>query len=185
MLHRDIKPANIFAAQRGGLYDVAKLLDFGLVKPLAKLDDAHLTQEGSITGSPLYMSPEQSTGDREPDARSDIYSLGAVAYYLVSGRPPFNYEQPIKVLLAHAREMPPSLADLQPDFSPDLEAVIMKCLEKDPADRYASVLQLREALLACGASRRWTRDDAQRWWQSSSAQQSAKPADATLVEAVA
>ncbi|MCA9269331.1 MAG: protein kinase, partial [Planctomycetales bacterium] len=73
MVHRDIKPANIFAAQRGGLYDVAKLLDFGLVKPIASLDSANLTQDGSITGSPLYMSPEQSTGDDAPDRRSDIY----------------------------------------------------------------------------------------------------------------
>lgn len=166
MMHRDIKPANIFAAQRGGLYDVAKLLDFGLVKPMAKMDDAHLTQEGSITGSPLYMSPEQSTGDSEPDARSDIYCLGAVGYFLLSGRPPFNYEQPIKVLLAHAREIPPSLSDLEDDIPADLEAVIMKCLEKEPSERYQNVLELRDALLNCESSGHWTRRVAQQWWQA-------------------
>ena len=88
LVHRDIKPANIFAAIRGGRYDVAKLLDFGLAKPLMNVEAAQLTQEGAITGSPLYMSPEQAIGDREPDARSDIYAVGAVLYFLVAGRPP-------------------------------------------------------------------------------------------------
>src|SRR5690606_19283773 len=83
LLHRDIKPANIFAAERGGVRDVAKLLDFGLVKPIASQEGSDLTQEGAITGSPLYMSPEQALSDIEPDARSDIYSLGAVAYYML------------------------------------------------------------------------------------------------------
>jgi serine/threonine-protein kinase len=184
MLHRDIKPANIFAAQRGGLYDVAKLLDFGLVKPMARFDDAHLTQEGSITGSPLYMSPEQSTGDSEPDARSDIYCLGAVGYFLLSGRPPFNYEQPIKVLLAHAREVPPSLSELQGDVPSDLEAVVMKCLEKDPADRYQNVLELRDALLNCESAGHWTRRVAQSWWQANS-RLPENSTDPTMVEAVA
>ena len=97
MIHRDIKPGNIFAAVRGGQYDVAKLLDFGLAKPIAGIDDSsQLTQAGSITGSPLYMSPEQATGDVEPDARSDIYSLGAVAYYLLTGLPPFVSDQPLQ-----------------------------------------------------------------------------------------
>ena len=90
LIHRDIKPGNIFSAQRGGYYDVAKLLDFGLAKPIsADSVPVQLTQDGSITGSPLYMSPEQAIGDSEPDERSDIYSLGAVAYYLLTGRPPF------------------------------------------------------------------------------------------------
>jgi serine/threonine-protein kinase len=185
MMHRDIKPANIFAAQRGGLYDVAKLLDFGLVKPMAKFDDAHLTQEGSITGSPLYMSPEQSTGDSESDARSDIYCLGAVGYFLLSGRPPFNYEQPIKVLLAHAREIPPSLSDLEDDIPADLEAVIMKCLEKEPSERYQNVLELRDALLNCESSGHWTRRVAQQWWKANGGKSIDKSTDATMVEAVA
>jgi serine/threonine protein kinase len=72
LIHRDIKPANIFAAERGGHKDIAKLLDFGLVKPITNIDQGSLTQEGALTGSPLYMSPEQATGDADPDARSDI-----------------------------------------------------------------------------------------------------------------
>ncbi len=81
LIHRDIKPANIFAAERGGHQDVAKLLDFGLVKPISKTVNLDLTSDGTVTGSPLYMSPEQAVGD-EPDVRSDIYALGAVAYFL-------------------------------------------------------------------------------------------------------
>src|SRR5947209_2716467 len=88
LIHRDIKPANIFVAQRGGLYDVAKLLDFGLVKPVAEIPSARLTHDGAISGTPLFMSPEQARGLGDVDARSDIYSLGAVAYALLTGRPP-------------------------------------------------------------------------------------------------
>src|SRR5262249_21306735 len=94
LIHRDIKPANIFAAQRGGLFDVAKLLDFGLVKPVAEIS-MQLTQEGSITGTPLFMSPEQARGQIDLDARSDIYSLGAVAYMLLAGVPPFERTNPM------------------------------------------------------------------------------------------
>jgi eukaryotic-like serine/threonine-protein kinase len=88
LIHRDIKPANIFAAFRGGRHDVTKLLDFGLVKPFAEgpTSSVHLSQEGGITGSPLYMAPEQASGSRSPDPRSDLYSLGAVAYFLLTGR---------------------------------------------------------------------------------------------------
>ena len=166
LVHRDIKPANIFAAQRGGLYDVAKLLDFGLVKPLSSIEQTHLTQEGSITGSPLYMSPEQTTGETAPDARSDIYSLGAVAYFLLTGQPPFDYPQPIKVLLAHSSEEPKAPSEINPEISADLDAVVLKCLAKEPADRYQDVLELRDALLACNIAGQWSREDAQAWWLS-------------------
>src|SRR5256885_2896070 len=87
LIHRDIKPANIFAAQRGGLHDVTKLLDFGLAKRKAEAPAMQLSQHGSITGSPLYMSPEQASGQRA-DHRSDIYALGAVAYFLLTGYAP-------------------------------------------------------------------------------------------------
>ena len=90
LIHRDIKPSNIFAARRGGMDDVAKLLDFGLVRPAATASSPRTSDEGQILGTPLYMSPEQATNSRPLDARSDIYSLGAVAYYLLTGRPPFD-----------------------------------------------------------------------------------------------
>jgi serine/threonine-protein kinase len=164
LVHRDIKPANIFAAHRGGRYDVAKLLDFGLAKPATSSQSTGLTQEGMITGSPLYMSPEQAMGDSEPDARSDIYSLGAVAYYALCGRPPFNHDKPIKVLFAHAQEPPLDLAEAVPGIPTDLSDVVMRCLAKDPAGRYQHVGQLAEALRQCHSAGRWDWSDAAQWW---------------------
>lgn len=165
IVHRDIKPANIFAAQRGGQFDVAKLLDFGLAKPVeASDDDVHLTQAGSVTGSPHYMSPEQATGDGEPDARSDVYSLGAVMYYLLAGRPPFDHGRPLKVLIAQASEEPQPLHALRADVPEDLELVVMRCLAKQPHQRYQTARELAAALAECSDAGRWTRDDAQQWW---------------------
>ena len=166
LLHRDLKPANLFASIRGGRHDVTKLLDFGLAKPLAGIDNANLTSDGMITGSPLYMSPEQATGDKEPDPRSDIYSLGGVIYYLLTGRPPFDDEKPLKVLIAHAHEMPQPPSKYRDDVPLDLEAVVMRCLQKNPDDRYQTVSELAAALDDCEQSNEWTWDDARRWWKN-------------------
>lgn len=163
IIHRDIKPANIFAAHRGGVFDVAKLLDFGLAKPIAAFDDAQVTQVGSLAGSPAYMSPEQAKGD-EPDGRGDIYSMGVVAYFLVTGRAPFESDRPIKVLMSHAHERPQRPSELNPDLPADLEQVILKALEKNPADRYQTADEFREALLACRDAGTWTREMAADWW---------------------
>jgi len=164
LLHRDLKPANLFAAVRGGHYDVAKLLDFGLAKPLSDLDTAQLTADGSITGSPLYMSPEQATGDKEPDPRSDIYSLGGVLYYLLCGHPPFENEKPIKVLISHAHDPVPPLSQYREDVPLDLEAIVMRCLSKNPDDRYQSAAELASALEDCEHYGVWSRDHARNWW---------------------
>ncbi len=166
LIHRDIKPGNIFAAQRGGVYDVAKLLDFGLAKPAVSKGDITLTQEGAITGSPLFMAPEQAAGDGEPDVRSDIYALGGVAYYLLTGRPPFEAENPIKVLLAHARDAVTPPSQLQTGIPRDLEEIVLRCLEKEPQNRFANVNELRDALVSCGIYGKWTREDARRWWDT-------------------
>jgi serine/threonine-protein kinase len=167
LIHRDLKPGNIFSAERGGFHDVAKLLDFGLAKPVST-DSAsiQLTQEGSITGSPLFMSPEQALGDSEPDARSDIYSLGAVAYYVLTGSPPFDGDKPIKVILAHAHEPVTPPSRLRPDIPQDVEQVVMRCLAKDPAERYPDAMALRQALYECVAAGGWTHQDAAGWWRS-------------------
>ena len=111
LVHRDIKPANIFAARLGGVDDVAKLLDFGLVQPATSDANMQLLNAGSISGSPLYMSPEQASMSTVADVRSDIYSLGATAYYLLTGRAPFDGKNLMQVVLAHSREpvTPPSL----------------------------------------------------------------------------
>ena len=110
LIHRDIKPANLMAAYRGGHYDVTKLLDFGLVKTLSEDESVHLSQEGTVAGSPLYMAPEQVMHNQPPDRRTDIYGLGAVAYFMLTGRPPFLGETAMEVMVAHARDpvTPPS-----------------------------------------------------------------------------
>jgi len=164
LIHRDIKPGNIFAAQRGGRYDVVKLLDFGLVKPVAEIPSARLTQEGAISGTPLFMSPEQARGLVEIDARSDIYSLGAVAYALLIGRPPFERTNPLEVMIAHAHDdvTPPS--ELRADVPADLERVILRCLAKMPEDRFQDTDSLEQALAECAAADQWTHSHAARWW---------------------
>lgn len=167
LLHRDIKPGNIFAAHRGGVYDVAKLLDFGLVKPLGADGSPEITQEGSIAGSPLYMSPEQVLGEEEPDVRSDIYSLGGVMYYLLAGRPPFEGDKPIRVMFAHANDAVVPLGQVRPEVPADLEEIVMRCLAKRPEDRFQDVQSLLEALTACESAGKWTDQDAANWWRSS------------------
>lgn len=164
LIHRDIKPANLYCAYRGGVFDVAKLLDFGLAKPVTNAQDSDLTQAGAITGSPLYMSPEQATGSPHVDERSDVYSLGAVMYFMATGRPPFNHQRPLKVLVAHASEAPVPPHELRPGFPADLEAVILRCLEKQPDDRYQTAVELREALEQVSADGEWTNHAAADWW---------------------
>jgi eukaryotic-like serine/threonine-protein kinase len=133
LIHRDIKPSNIIAARRGGMDDVAKLLDFGLVRSATTVRAAHVSAEDQILGTPLFMSPEQAKGSQELDERTDIYSLGAVAYHLLTGRPPFVGEDGIAVMIAHARDpvVPPSR--IRPGIPADLERVVLLCLAKDAA----------------------------------------------------
>ena len=133
-----------------------------------------LTQEGSITGSPLYMSPEQALGDSEPDARSDIYSLGAVAYYLLTGVPPFDGDKAIKMILAHAHQavVPPSR--LRSEIPADLEQVVLRCLAKNPADRFQTARRIarRRCPSAWPPAAGPTRTPAD-WWQANGEPQDA------------
>lgn len=165
LIHRDIKPGNIFVAQRGGLHDVVKLLDFGLVKPVAEINSARLTHDGSISGTPLFMSPEQARGIAELDARSDIYSLGAVAYALLSGRAPFDMANPIDVIIAHDRDPIIPLSRIRNDVPPDLEAVVLRCLSKRREDRFQDIVSLEEALSQCESANQWSASRAQAWWR--------------------
>jgi tRNA A-37 threonylcarbamoyl transferase component Bud32 len=166
LIHRDIKPSNIFVSRRGGMDDVAKLLDFGLVLPVARFGAPQLSREGQILGTPLFMSPEQAAGSVELDGRSDIYSLGAVAYFLLTGRPPFEGEDGLRLLIAHARDpvVPPSLLDV--NIPRDLERVVLRCLSKRPADRFPDSESLENALGDCACVDDWDQRRAARWWET-------------------
>jgi serine/threonine-protein kinase len=165
LIHRDIKPSNILVSERGGVPDVAKLLDFGLVqKPALDLTASKLTVYGTILGSPPYMAPEQAAG-KEVDSRSDIYCLGGVAYFVLTGQPPFIRETAMQLLLAHAYETPQPLRSLRPEVPEDLERVVLRCLEKDPDRRFADVKLLEQALEACECVADWTEEQATAWWR--------------------
>ncbi len=143
LIHRDIKPSNILACERGKVYDVAKLLDFGLVKGFGLAgDDARLTREGALTGSPAFVSPEQAEGLRQLDARSDIYNVGAVAYFLITGQLIFERQSALQMLHAHAYEPPVPIQRFQEAAPADLRGVILRCLEKDPNRRYQDAASL-------------------------------------------
>jgi eukaryotic-like serine/threonine-protein kinase len=166
LLHRDVKPSNVIACERGGVYDVAKLLDFGLVQDLGLgVDSDKLTLKGTILGSPPYVSPEQAKGKSDLDSRSDIYSLGGVAYYLLTGQPPFVRENALQMLLAHAHEPVVPPIDLNPAVPSDLQAVVLRCLEKDPERRYPDAAALERALAACELADLWTEERAEDWWK--------------------
>jgi serine/threonine-protein kinase len=171
LVHRDVKPANIMICERGGVHDVVKVLDFGLVKAVG-LDgaDDKLTQQGTIAGTPAYMSPEQASGNDHLDARSDIYSLGAVAYFLLTGQPPFRRDRAIQLLVAHIHEPVRPLTELRPDVPADLQGVVLRCLEKGPARRFPDVTRLHEALTSCACTGQWTEGLAAEWWQTHGAQ---------------
>lgn len=168
LIHRDVKPGNIIAAHRGGQYDVVKLLDFGLVKPRAGRDNIAITQQGSLAGSPLYMSPEQAMGKTDPDVRSDIYSLGTVAYFLLTGHPPFEGDEPMEVLVAHARDAVRPPSELVSEIPSDLEQVVLKALEKDPEARFQSATEMEQALADCHCASEWGPHTAASWWNRQS-----------------
>ncbi len=164
LVHRDIKPSNIFLAERGQMFDVAKLLDFGLVRPACEQGIALRNASTQLQGSPRYMCPEQARG-LSPDCRGDLYSLGCVAYFLLTGRPPFDEPNPVRLVLAHAATSVPTFEEIGVEVPADLGAVILKCLSKQPEDRYDSPRELLAALETCHCGRDWTWREAELWWK--------------------
>lgn len=164
LIHRDLKPANLFAAHIGLRYDLTKVLDFGLVKEVVR-GAVDLSGSDLVIGTPLYAAPEQATASVALDHRADLYSLGGVAYHLLTGHPPFEGDNVLGVLLAHAHDpvVPPSRH--RPDVPDDLEQVVLRCLAKSPADRYPDAEALGQALATCAAANAWDGRRAATWWQ--------------------
>jgi eukaryotic-like serine/threonine-protein kinase len=162
LIHRDIKPNNIIVGPRGGIPDVAKLLDFGLVQgPFDSQDnsDGKITRDGMVVGSVNYMSPEQARGETV-DGRSDIYSVGITLFYLIEGHAPFQKRTVVETLAAHLHEPVPNFTK---PVNPLLAIIVRKCLAKRAEDRYHSVVELREELQK--AAQDWNESHAQKWWE--------------------
>jgi serine/threonine-protein kinase len=165
LIHRDVKPGNILVVDRGGIPDLVKVLDFGLVKDMTASGDAALTVADAITGTPLYVAPEAVTAPETVDGRADIYALGAVGYWLLTGTDVFGGGTVVAALAHHVHSIPqPPSERLGARISADLETIILDCLAKRPEDRPRSAHVLRARLLACEACGGWTNDRAAQWW---------------------
>lgn len=165
LIHRDIKPANILVCSRGGVHDIVKLLDFGLVRTVqANPGEGKLTQDGAIAGTPEYMSPEQAQGQLQLDGRSDIYSVGVVAYFLLTGRPPFERPNVLQMLFAHVHDPVPPLGNGNGAVPAELERVVMRCLAKGREERFQAVRDVEGALAGLPEAGEWGVEAAAEWW---------------------
>ncbi len=165
LIHRDIKPSNIVVLPNDSPHDQVKLVDFGLVQSLTSESDheSKITRDGLIVGTPEYMSPEQAQG-MVLDERSDLFSLGSVMYFLLTGREAFHRENAVKTLLAVVNEEPIPIQKINPFIPDDLAAVVGICLSKSFNERYAKALDLDTALSHCDCSQVWTAENAIDWW---------------------
>jgi serine/threonine protein kinase len=170
LIHRDIKPGNILVVDRGGISDLVKVVDFGLVKDVGvsaggAASDPALTMAHTIHGTPLYIAPETLTAPETVDARTDLYAVGAVGYWLLTGTHVFGGKSILEVCTHHLHSVPDSPSSrLGAPVASDLEAVLLACLAKRPSDRPASAHVLRERLRTCVAAGRWTNARAAQWW---------------------
>jgi serine/threonine-protein kinase len=170
LIHRDVKPANVLLCRRGSEPDVAKVLDFGLV---AELDHGGDGNGPAVLGTPAYVAPEVITHPDQVGPASDLYALGAVGYFLLTGHRVFDGHNVAELCVQHvsATPAPPTTRTTNP-ISPALEAVILQCLAKEPAARPVSARALRQALDACPEAAAWDEDAALAWWRSFEARRS-------------
>ncbi|HWP06514.1 MAG TPA: serine/threonine-protein kinase [Polyangiaceae bacterium] len=167
LIHRDVKPANILLCERGGMSDLVKLLDFGLVKSLGTAQSPGLTQANAITGTPLYLAPESVLDPTTVDARVDLYALGAVAYYLLTGRPVFEGRSVLEICGHHLHTVPERPSErLGRPLLPELEELVMRCLDKQRDRRPESALEVQGILERCERLAPFQRADAQAFWRS-------------------
>jgi serine/threonine-protein kinase len=167
LVHRDIKPANVYLCRAGLSHDFVKVLDFGLVKQAGLAGrDSKLTAANVATGTPAYMAPELALGEDVIDGRADIYALGCVAYYLLTGVQVFDAGSPAKIMFAHVRDTPPRPSTRVEVSVPDeLESLVMRCLAKQPTDRPQSADELAGALASAVGGDGWDGDHATKWWR--------------------
>jgi hypothetical protein len=162
IVHRDVKPENLFVSRTGDEVDFLKVLDFGIARIDDAEEDATVTRSGWVHGTPAYMPPEVCNGERA-DARSDVYSLGAVLYYLLTAAPPFAAPTAAAVMVAHVSEAPSPPSSRAP-VPEDVERVVMRCLSKDPSARFESARELDQSLAECKDARAWTSVEARAFW---------------------
>lgn len=173
-IHRDIKPANVFVCRYGRDVDFVKILDFGLVASVGREErsDLKLTAENTITGTPAYMAPEQAMGTDGADLRSDIYSTGCLAYWLLTGQLVFEGGSALEILTHHARTAPrPPSERAELPLPGSVDRLVLDCLEKDPAGRPQSVAELAKRLDECAGDAPWTEEKSRRWWDLNSPQE--------------
>jgi serine/threonine-protein kinase len=164
LVHRDIKPANVFVCRRWGEPDVVKVLDFGLAKDNAG-PSSSVTAHNVVLGTPLYISPEALKGAALVDARSDIYSLGAVAYYMLTGEPVFTGRTALEICAHHLHSAPIAPSERLGRAVPaDLEDIVLRCLAKSPSDRYRTASELERGLASSADALGWSADRARAWW---------------------
>jgi serine/threonine protein kinase len=167
LVHRDIKPANIFVTDRGGVPDMVKVLDFGLVRTVASPEETtpHTGDTEIFVGTPNYMSPEAVEDSANTDARSDLYSVGVVGYYLLTGQGVFDGSTLAEICRKRLEEtpLPPSIRIGRP-ICPHLEASILRCLEREPANRPQSAHELIALLAASPRIADWNVEQRSAWW---------------------
>ena len=167
LIHRDVKPSNIILTTQGGVPDVAKVLDFGLVKELSPdPDHPELSQNAVLAGTPLYMAPELTKNPARPSPASDLYALGAVGYFLLTGKHLFGGGSVFEILLRHVKRAPPSPSEVRGEaIPPELEALLLALLAKDPAERPQDASEVAAKLHAMPCAAVWTEADAEAWWE--------------------
>ena len=176
LVHRDIKPANIMLNVRGGESDVVKVLDFGLVKAVDTQHQVAASEYRGLTGTPLYMSPEAIQSPLTVDARSDLYGLGAVGYFLLTGHTVFEADSIVELCHKHVDETPISPSErLGVSMSQYLENALLSCLEKNRAKRPQTARDLAELLRGCPEASQWSSNDSDAWWRRHERQAEAEP----------
>jgi serine/threonine-protein kinase len=171
LIHRDIKPANIYLCSRGDVPDVVKVLDFGLVREVKNEGDVTRSNINSVVGTPLFMSPDAILTPDQIDARADIYGVGCVAYYLLTGTPPFSGNSVIELCGHHLHTAPEPPSRRHP-VPLDLERVILSCMAKQRAERPQSAQALARALESCEDAHTWIEPAAEAWWSAAAVAQS-------------